>query len=468
MSSLNQKELKKLSVIKSVINKEKTQKEAAEELEITDRQVRRLIVKFKNEGENGFIHKNRGRKSEKKISNNVIDEIVNTYLSEYHDYNFRHFYVETGKKINVSYTSLFRIFQEEDIISPEAQHKTVKLYNESMRKSIEKGEVSEPKKKLYEERQKEEEQKHIRRSSLRYNFGQELQMDATFGIWFGNIECALHLVVDKASKKVLYGWFDYQETTRAYFILLMNTILNYGIPKSIKTDRRGSFSINNAKYQKSNLNTTQFGRICRELSISLFSNSNPVFKPNAERENRTFKGRLKAELRHENINIMEDANRYMNEVFIPKLNKEFSYEINPNKNDMRVNDYTEEELNIIISERYTRKIDNASAIKFQNEYYVPVKEETGEVVSFSHRTECIVVVAYDNTLWGIINEDLYYLLKIEKREEEQNTEIERRPAYKGHKPAQDHPWAYQSVKKEKEEYEKRKLCRENSHRNENK
>ncbi len=45
------------SIIKKVIAKELTQKEAATKLETTDRQVRRLIVKYKTLGEKAFIHK---------------------------------------------------------------------------------------------------------------------------------------------------------------------------------------------------------------------------------------------------------------------------------------------------------------------------------------------------------------------------------------------------------------------------
>lgn len=55
-----------------------------------------------------------------------------------------------------------------------------------------------------------------------------------FAIWYGEKARALHLAVDKATKQVLYGWFDIQETTRAYFVMLMNIILKHGIPKKIK------------------------------------------------------------------------------------------------------------------------------------------------------------------------------------------------------------------------------------------
>lgn len=219
-------------------------------------------------------------------------------------------------------------------------------------------------------------------------------MDAAFAIWYGTKPRALHLAVDKATKKVLYGWFDIQETTRGYYIMLMNIITKYGIPKKIKTDKRGTFSMNNVKI-RSELNTTQFGRICQELEIILRSSSAPLFKPSVERENKTFKGRLVAELRHENIVEDDKANKYLNEIFIPKMNRLS----NPERDDMIENTYTISELNIIISERYTRKIDNASAIKYKSDYYVPVDIETGEIMSYSKNTICTVIIAYDYSYW---------------------------------------------------------------------
>ena len=443
MSELTDKELKKLNTIKDVVSGDCSKQTASELLGIGIRQINRLIIKFKEEGENGFIHKNRGKESKRKVTSDVKEQIVNLYITEYFDYNFTHFYEEIQEKFGLSYKTIDNILTEADIISPEAQHKTIKLYNANMRKSIKKKTITEKQLKLYKVRQNEEKQKHIRRSSLLYNFGQEVQMDAAFAIWYGEKIRALHLAVDKATKKVLYGWFDKQETTRAYYIMLMNILLNYGIPKKIKTDKRGTFSVNNVK-TKSKLNTTQFGRVCRDLEINLKSSSDPLFKPNVERENKTFKGRLIAELRHENIIDDKEANDYLNNVFIPKINELFSYDVNPEKNDMLENTYTLDELNIIISEHYTRKIDNASAVKYKSNYYVPVDVETGEILSYSRNTECTVIITYDDNVWCCIEGNLYKLSKIkepEKKVVQKSTRtIEEINASKAHKPAPNHPW----------------------------
>ena len=443
MNNLTEKEMSKLNEIKKIIIGECSKKEASEKLGITIRQINRLILKYKNEGDVGFVHKNRYKESKKKVPDNIKKEIENLYIEEYFDYNFTHFYEEIGEKYKLSRKTISTILSEADIISPEAQHKTVTSYNKNMKKAIRQKEATKEQIAIYKKRQESEKQKHIRRSSLLYNYGQEVQMDAAFAMWYGKKARALHLAVDKATKRVLYGWFDIQETTRAYFIMLMNIVLKYGIPKKIKTDKRGTFSINNAK-TKSNLNTTQFGRICEELEICLSSSSDPLFKPNVERENKTFKGRLIAELRHENITEDKEANTYLNEVFIPKMNSKFAYEVNAEKNDMRDNNYSLEELNIIISEQYIRKVDNSSAIKYKGIYYVPVDIETGELMSFPQNTICTIIIAYDYTYWCYIEDNLYILSKINAPEKKVYPKItktiEEINRSKAHKPAPNHPW----------------------------
>ena len=137
MAKLIDKELYS-NIIKKVISKELTQKEASFKLGITDRQVRRLIVKYNSIGEDAFVHKNSGRPSNhKKIPDEISNRIIETYLIDFSDFGFTHFYEEQGYKYGISFSAMINIFITNDIISPYAQHKTVKLYNENMKKAIE-------------------------------------------------------------------------------------------------------------------------------------------------------------------------------------------------------------------------------------------------------------------------------------------------------------------------------------------
>ena len=435
---LNDKEQHTFEVIDKVVNGKMTRKEAQFELDKSRQQIYRLILIYLNEGKEGFIHKNRGKVSKNKIDKNIIEELEQLYLNEYYDYNFEHFFEEIKDRYNISYPSLHRCFLSDDIISPIAHKETIKLYNERMNNAINSNEnIQEEKVELFQSRQIAFEKAHIRRSSNLYAFGQEIQMDASPKIWFGDVVTHLHLAVDKGTKKVLFGWFEYGEITRAYFILLFNIIINYGIPKRIKTDNRTTFS-----NQENEVNTTQFGRICIELGIELITTSVATAKANIERENRTFKNRLIAELRHNGITNIDEANKYLNEVFIPKMNKKFSYEIDEKTSMMKQNNYSEQELNLIISERTTRIIDNASSIKFENKYYVPVNNETGEVVSYMKKTECIVILTYNAELWCKIENNFYILVEIEnrdttmKKEIDNDKPIERKTVI----PPKSHPW----------------------------
>ena len=441
---LNDKELNAYEIISKVINGELTRKEAAFELHKSRQQIYNLIKVYNEQGKDGFIHKNKGKVPSNKLDRQIIEEVENLYLDEYYDYNFEAFYDELMEnkkykgKYDLSYSSLHMHFLNDDIISPIAHKETIKLYNERINKAISnKEEIQEEKMELFLSRKIAFEKAHIRRSSNMYAFGQEVQMDASPKIWFGNIATHLHLAVDKGTKKVLCGWFEYEEITRAYFILLFNTIINYGIPKRIKTDNRTTFS-----KQESKVDTTQFGRICIELGIELITTSVATAKADVERENRTFKNRLIAELRHEGITDIDEANKYLNDVFIPKMNKKFSYEIDEKNSMMKSNNYSEQELNLIISERTTRIIDNASSIKFNGKYYIPVDNDTGEVASYTKKTECIVIITYNAELWCKIENNFYILVELEDRDTTMKKEVDNNKPIKKQKfiPPSNHPW----------------------------
>ena len=360
---MSEKEEKKYEAIKNVIDGLMTKDEAEIELKLGRKQINRLIKLYNEEGENGFIHKGKGNTNAVKIDDKIKIEIVNLYLEEYYDYNISHFFQDAVEnKYPISFPMLKIVLKESDIISPMAHHDTKNEYNKKMREELKSKTLSEDKKELYESRLLREEQAHTRKSSLFYKFGEEIQMDASEYMWFGDMITHLHLVVDKATKIVLFGWFDYEETMRAYFVLLFNVIYLYGIPRKIRTDKRKVFDSDNREQ-------THFGRACCELKIELLCSSNPRFKPNVERENYTFENRLKAELRHENITTIKDANKYLNDVFIPKMNERFAHKIDSTKTLMRENSYSIEELSLIISERYQRIVDTGSCIKYMNKYY---------------------------------------------------------------------------------------------------
>ncbi len=448
---LNEKEQKTYNVIEKVINNEMTRKEAMCELNRTRQQIYRLINLYHMEGKEGFIHKGRGKVNPNKKDESLIKELEELYLKDFYDFNFEQFYEkQVFGNYNISYDVMLKCFTHDDIISPLAHKKTVKIYNEKMKEAVanKNDDVQLEKIELFKSRIIAIEKAHIRRSSNLFVFGQEVQMDACGKIWFGGIVSYLHLAVDKATKKVLFGWFEFEEITRGYYFLLFHIIINYGIPAKIKADNRSTFSANNAKDKNQKNFLTQFGKVCERLNIVLETTSVATAKANVERENGTFKNRLISELRYEGITTIDEANDYLNNVFIPYMNQKFSYVIDEEKSMMRKNTYTEDELKLIISERKEKIIDNAGAISNNYKYYIPLNPETGEIICFSKGTKCILIINYDGEYWGEIEKHYYQLIELENRDSIMKKESEVENIKKEHHqyiPPKSHPWRKRTV-----------------------
>lgn len=444
---LNNNERKKYETIDKVINKIMTRKEASIELNLTLKQIDRLKKIYITKGKDGFIHGNRGRANPNKKDDNLINELEELYLKEFYDFNFEQFYEKIFGKYDISYDTMLKRFTNDGILSPLAHKKTMKDYKETMKEAIvnKNEDIEQEKIELYKSRIIAFEKAHTRRSSNLFVFGQEVQMDACEKFWFGGVVSYLHLAVDKATKKVLFGWFEFEEITRGYYVLLFHIIINYGIPAKIKADNRSTFSANNAKAKDKKNFLTQFGKTCERLNITLQTTSVSTAKAHVERENETFKNRLISELRYEGITTIDEANDYLNNIFIPYMNKKFSYAIDEKTSLMRENDYTEEELKLIISERKEKVIDNASCISNNYKYYIPINPETGEVTCFSKGTKCTLIIKYDGEYWGEIENHYYQLLELENRDSvmKKELEIEKEETKKEHHkyiPPKNHPW----------------------------
>lgn len=441
---LNNSEKKKYEIITKVSNGEITRKEAMDELNLSRQQIYRLINIYHSKGQDGFIHGNRGKVNPNKKDEALINELEELYLKEFYDFNFEQFYEKIFVKYNIAYDTMLKRFTSDGILSPLAHKKTLKDYKEKMKEAIEnKIEDNHEKIGLYKSRIIAFEKAHTRRSSNLFVFGQEVQMDACEKFWFGGVVSYLHLAVDKATKKVLFGWFEFEEITRGYYVLLFHIIINYGIPLKIKADNRSTFSANNAKAKDKKKFLTQFGKTCERLGITLETTSVATAKAHVERENATFKNRLIAELRYEGIATIDEANDYLNNVFIPSMNQRFSYVINEKTSLMRENDYTEEELKLIISERKEKVIDNASCISNNYHYYIPINPETGEITCFSKGTKCTLIINYDGEYWSEIENHYYQLTEIENRDSVMKKEVECETIKKEHQkyiPPKTHPW----------------------------
>lgn len=80
------KELKRLQIIRKVLEKLINQQEAAETLRLSDRQVRRIVKRVRAEGNKGVIHRLRGRPSCHRLKEGFKNKVIALYQKHYKDF----------------------------------------------------------------------------------------------------------------------------------------------------------------------------------------------------------------------------------------------------------------------------------------------------------------------------------------------------------------------------------------------
>ena len=106
------------------------------------------------------------------------------------------------------------------------------------------------------------------------------------------------------------------------------------------TDYRTVFQSNNANKELSledylagkKVKDTRFAAMWNRLGSSIISTTNPRAKGRIERLWHTFQDRLLKEIKKRKIHTIEEANRYINDIFLPRYNARFASCIDYNKN----------------------------------------------------------------------------------------------------------------------------------------
>lgn len=80
------KELRRVHVIRQVLEKQLTQGEAAVCLGLSDRQIRRLSKRVKQEGDQGLVHRRRGKPSNRRIAEPAKAKMLRLYETHYGDF----------------------------------------------------------------------------------------------------------------------------------------------------------------------------------------------------------------------------------------------------------------------------------------------------------------------------------------------------------------------------------------------
>jgi len=338
--NMNKKELKRAEIMPLIANGHISQIQAAKHLELSERQIRRLYQKYKSHGVKGLVSKKRGRASNNKLDEFVIEQVVNRIRERYPDFKptFAHEKLTEMDNFDLSLSSVRNLMIEHELYKP----KRVK------NKRI-----------------------HPRRER-RSKFGELIQIDGSPHDWFEgrSAKCCLIVLIDDATSKLLGLHFIEEESIRGYFLAFKDYLSKHGRPLAVYSDKHAIFRVNHGCNMEGRL--TQFGRAMKELDIKAICAHSPQAKGRVERANNTLQDRLVKEMRLRGISTTEEANSYLPE-YIKDHNQRFSVEAQDPINAHRILD-KRHNLEQILSIHGTRKISKTLSFQYENSHYQIIEE----------------------------------------------------------------------------------------------
>ncbi len=452
-AELRMNEQLKYETIKEYVDHGGNKNKIALKLSISRRQVDRLIIKYKKNGKSAFVHGNRGKAPMKALDKSIHEDIILLYKNKYQDWNFNHFkdFLEKKENIKVSYDLIYKTLTKEGILSPRARKKTKR--DAAKQRLLKEKKINlamcEEQIESIVSHEVALEDSHPRREKPKY-FGEVIEQDGSIHPWFGDKKTCLHLAIDKATSIIVGAWFDKQETLNGYYHVLYQILTHYGIPYKFFTDNRTVFnyiSLNPDKRTSDKDVLTQYGYACKQLGIELETSSVSQAKGLIERTNGTFQGRLVNELKLNGITTIEEANKYLLEVFVPDFNERFAMDYTKFPSVFEKSP-TKDKINYTLAVLTPRKIDNGNSIKYYGKYYQPYLNN--QLKCFTPKTECLVINAFNGDLLVTIDEQVLELKEL-SRNERFSKDFDEIPVTKEKKkyiPPMSHPWKVASFKKQ--------------------
>ncbi|MDL2229730.1 ISNCY family transposase, partial [Treponema sp. OttesenSCG-928-L16] len=219
--------------------------------------------------------------------------------------------------------------------------------------------------------------KYRSRRDRRERFGELVQFDGSHHRWFEGRgpKCCLMSMKDDATNTRLSLFFD-EETTAGAMEVLSIWIKTYGIPEALYCDKKNAFVLTREATDAELLQgisdpKSHFGKACEKLGVEVIPASSPQAKGRIENNHRTDQDRLVKELRLAGISNKEEANRFLVEKYLPKMNEKFSLPPAA-KHDAHV-PLGDIELAEIMCFEYERVVSNDYIIRFERRLFQILK-----------------------------------------------------------------------------------------------
>lgn len=287
---MSERELQRVEVLAQIDDGRLSVQSGAHVLDLTRRQVFRLLKRYRTDGASAIRHKARG-----KTPNNRIHTAKRDYALAL---------------VKESYADFGPTLAAEML----AEHHGLKVSRETLRKwMVEDGLW------LSRKQRKTFHQPQLRREC----FGELVQIDGSEHRWFEDRAdpCTLLVFIDDATSTLMELRFVTSKNTFSYFETLERYLDKHGRPVAFYSDKHSVFRVPKPSQHMTGM--TQFGRALSELQIEILCANSSQAKGRVERANRTLQDRLVKELRLAGISDMAAANEFL-PGFIARYNAKFA------------------------------------------------------------------------------------------------------------------------------------------------
>jgi transposase-like protein len=365
-TKLTDSEQERYDVIKSCIDGDTTNKEAAVRLGLKVRWVQMLKRSVEKNGAKGVIHGSKGKTSPHATSN-IISKKVTTFFEQKKHADFGPTFAQEklaklGTVINTETLRLMMI--KKDLWKPRHRRgpQIVREWRE-------------------------------RKESL----GELVQFDGSYHDWLENgREKCLLAAIDDATGKIIKAVFEDNEGVQSVFRFWISYLEAYGRPVAIYLDKFSTYKVNHKSAVDNEELMTQFQRAMTELDIRVICANSPEAKGRIERLFGTLQDRMVKEMRLADIKTQDEANRFVCKEYIPDHDRRFSVPAKNTSDAHRpLSDGLRTMLPSIFSVQSKRKVHNDYTIQFKNHWF-QLKDQ--QKTSVYKRDEVTVEERLDDTI----------------------------------------------------------------------
>lgn len=346
-----------------------TQEEAAHLLGVCARSFRRQVNRFEESGVEGLLDKRLTQRSRRLAGADETREVIKKYQSRHTGWNAKHFHSWYSKEGGVrSYSWVKRTLQTAGLI-PKASKKGA----------------------------------HRKRRDRSPWPGMMIHQDGSTHAWIATAMWDLIVTMDDATSEHYSMFFVEEEGTQSSLRGVRDVINKRGLFSSFYSDRGSHYWYTpeaGGRVDKSK--PTQFGKAMRRLGIDMIAAYSPQARGRSERAFHTHQGRLPQELALASITTMEEANRYLEETYMPAFNAEFTQPAMEEGSAFVA--WIGGDLNAMLCEEFERTVGNDNCVEFDKLslqipsdkarcHYVKVKvrvlRHTDDMLSVFHGPRCL-------------------------------------------------------------------------------